>query len=144
MHELRYVEGTFLFLFQPCLFDTVVVIMIMIMIIIYTIYLQSPRIDAFLMGVVAAVYMVLAIIGLWLNKGSDQYKALSASADADEDEPEVELHHNGKLLLVFLIYLYILFYFIVFYYLLLFTYNPQDDDRCPYEYANVFSRATFW
>lgn len=78
---------------------------------------EEPRLDAFMMGVVAAVYMVLAVIGLWLNRPSDQYKPLADDSDAEDETNQMD-QHNDKILL--------------------------DDDRCPYEYANPLSRATFW
>eukprot|EP00026_Physarum_polycephalum_P000464 Phypoly_transcript_00465.p1 GENE.Phypoly_transcript_00465~~Phypoly_transcript_00465.p1 ORF type:complete len:1411 (+),score=128.73 Phypoly_transcript_00465:182-4414(+) len=77
--------------------------------------LESPRPDAVLTGIVALVYVVLAVVGLWLNRASDQYKPLSAD---DSTPEEIEMQHTDKIIL--------------------------DDDRCPYEYSNYLSRATFW
>lgn len=61
--------------------------------------MKEPRIDAVLMGVEMLVYTVLTVIGLWLNRASDQYKPLSG----DEDAVELESPQSGKTLLVFLI-----------------------------------------
>jgi hypothetical protein len=94
------------------------------------------------MGVAGFVYMLLSVIGLWLNRASEQYKPVDLD-DSSSSTDELESHIDEILLVSHSPFSFFIFHFIP-------SYIPshiiyfQEDDRCPYEDANFLSRATFW
>lgn len=77
---------------------------------------MEPGFDSVLVGASMLLFLVLTVIGLWLNRASDQYKPI-----LPEEPEEVEMETRGGKKGVLL-----------------------EDDRCPYEFANPLSRVTFW
>lgn len=57
--------------------------------------LQEPGFDSVLVGISMVVYMVLSVIGLWLNRVSDQYKPLRPE-DPEEEEEGIEMQSRGQ------------------------------------------------